>query len=105
MEVFGDPPEHPQFYDLAEIRRQNASWQQVTVEQAFGVPDPGASVGVEPRLSVVIGDLGPDMPIVLDYRISRDEPRILYLGFRPHPSWSVVAVDFASLIRLLGPRG
>lgn len=46
IDTFGEPPDNAVFYDLDEMSRQ------------------------DPARSVLIGDLGPDMPIALDFRNS-----------------------------------
>lgn len=56
-------------------------------------------VGVDPALSVLIGDLGIDSPIVLDYRLDRRAPRVVYMRL---DGWHVVAKDFDELIARLG---
>ncbi|WP_162907457.1 hypothetical protein [Allorhizocola rhizosphaerae] len=48
---------------------------------------------------MLIGDLFPDSAIALDYRLSRDRPRVIHA--RPQ-GWHVVAADFEELERLLG---
>lgn len=45
------------------------------------------------------GSLGADMPIALDYRLSRDEPRVVYLG---DGGWREIAPDFPTLVQRLG---
>jgi hypothetical protein len=34
---------------------------------------------IDPKCSILIGDLGVDMPLALDYQTSLDSPRVLYL--------------------------
>lgn len=99
--VFGeDEPDFPQFFGLTEIERENGVWQRRRPEEVFGVPG-GESVGVEPASSVLIGTLGADMAIALDYRESRDSPRVLYLGYQHRPNWRVIADDVPDLLRRL----
>ncbi len=100
--IFGEGPELPEFYDLAAINRQNRSWQALSVEDAFGSVNDGHAIGIDPALSVVIGDLGPDMPIVLDYRLSLERPRVLYLRLSgASPVWVVIADTIDSLVEML----
>ena len=63
--VFGDGPELPVFFDLTEIYRENLSWQAMSGQEWYGDAVEGQTAGVEPARSVLIGSLGPDMPIVL----------------------------------------
>jgi hypothetical protein len=47
------------------------------------------------------------MPVVLDYRLSSDKPRVLYLGIQEsggqeRPIWREVASDIEALISRLG---
>jgi hypothetical protein len=94
--VFGDEPDGPQFYDLPTIVRQNQSFQRMAPAVACDDGDQG--VGIDPGLAVLIGDLGADMPIALDYRLSQENPRVLYLG---QSGWTEVAEDFDVLVGLL----
>ena len=96
--VFGDDPEQPTCYDLDLMVRENAGWQRRTPADVFGDPEPGFSEGLDPARSVVIGDLGPDMPFVLDYRVRGDRPRVLYLAFASRPCWREVAGSAAELL-------
>ncbi|MEU8326479.1 hypothetical protein AB0C33_49635 [Nonomuraea sp. NPDC048881] len=101
LEVFGDEPEQPSFYDLPDLARQNASWQRRDVEEVFGVPIEGESLGIEPSLSILIADLGIDMPIALDYRDTAGPPPVLYLTFSPEARWIKVASGIEALIGVL----
>lgn len=102
--VFSDNPELPEFYDLAGIERQTSSCHSMTDDEQWwlGLESPD-SLGVDLSQSVVIASLGPDMPVVLDYRLSSDSPRVLYLGIqesvgRERPIWREVAPDVEALI-------
>jgi hypothetical protein len=50
----------------------------------------GEYQSLEPRQSVLIGDLGTDMPIALDYRVSASDPRVMYL-----PSYAAGWIEVA----------
>src|SRR5262245_24330849 len=54
-----------------------------------GIPDPAHPPGdIDPKLAVLIADLGLgyDQPIALDYRVSREQPRVLTLRWdKPAP--------------------
>ena len=93
VDVFGEEPDGPQFYDYPTMVRQNQSFQQMAPEGAFS-PD-GDEPGIEPASAVLIGDLGADMPIALDYRKSNVEPRVLYLA---SSGWVEVASNVEGLL-------
>lgn len=74
-----------------------------------GVPDPDNPPGdIDPRLAVFVADLGHgfDQPIALDYRVSRDRPRVIALRWSERGEqnrWVFVASDikaFAELVEL-----
>ncbi|MFJ4912612.1 hypothetical protein [Streptomyces sp. NPDC088726] len=44
------------------------------------VPADERNEGIVPRRSLPIADLGPDMPVMLDYRESPTAPRVLYMN-------------------------
>lgn len=85
LDIFGDGPEHSYFYDRDKIIRENSSWQSLSAEEVFWSENEEGSLGIELRKSIAIADLGPDIPIVLDYRESRDSPHVLYLGYFGKP--------------------
>jgi hypothetical protein len=101
IETFGEPPDHALFYDLDEMSRQNRSWQDSSVEEVFGYPVEGHSVGIDPARSVLIGDLGPDMPIALDFRNSESNPAVLYRAFNGIPVWVQIADNVSELLERL----
>jgi hypothetical protein len=104
VEIFGDEPDLPFFFDRAKLIKENSSWQRVSVEEAFGEETTHGSLGIDPRQSVMIAALGPDMPIVLDYRESREVPRVLYLGFSGTHKWVQVAANVEELTERMYPE-
>lgn len=99
-DVFGDEPDWPQFYDLATIGGQNQGFQSMSAaELEEDIPGSCRGLDVDPALAVLIGSLGADMPIALDYRLSRDNPRVIYLE---DDGWREVAPDFETLCQRLG---
>lgn len=99
-EVFGDDPDWTQFYDVATMTRQNRSFQlksQADLEEEI-IGSSGA-LGVDPAHAVLVGSLGADMPIALDYRSSERNPRVIYLA---SDGWREVAPDFETLCQRLG---
>lgn len=96
-EVFGDDPDDAHFYDFTSMVRQNELFH------AMAPADYTTLVGaddtdIDPGWCVVIGDLGADMPIALDYRSDQGDPRVIYLGLG---GWREVAPSFGVLAQLL----
>ncbi|WP_125728594.1 hypothetical protein [Kibdelosporangium aridum] len=92
--VFTDEPDGPRFYSLADMIRQNEFFHQMSPDDALNA----AGIGIDPNHAVLIGHLGADMPIALDYRASATSPRVLYLA---EPGWIEVAEDFETLVAKL----
>ena len=71
------------------------------IRKALEATIPGAQrgLGIDPALAVLIGDLGADMPIVLDYRATERRPRVIYFASE---GWREVAPDIATLLGRLG---
>jgi hypothetical protein len=105
VDTFGEIPDHAMFYGLAEMIRQNRSWQSSSVEEVSGNPVEGRSAGIEPARSVLIGDLGPDMPIALDFRRSEDNPSVLYQTYRGAVVWLKIADSVGELLERLKITG
>lgn len=51
--------------------------------------------------AVLIGDLEPDVAIALDYRVSMDNPSVVYLTGEDDLGWVKVASDIETFIRAL----
>jgi hypothetical protein len=49
----------------------------------------------------VVADLGPEMPIILDYRESLTSPRVIYMRATPRPAWRQITANFADLVARL----
>lgn len=102
-DVFGDEPDDPRFYDLPTMTRQNQRFQSRSqAELASDIIGAQRGLGIDPALAVLIGDLGADMPIALDYRTSDTRPRVIYFGA---DGWREVAPDIDTLLRRLGLSG
>ncbi|MEO3975623.1 hypothetical protein [Streptomyces sp. CAU 1734] len=67
------------------------------VRDLFTLP----GLGVDPELALLIGDLGADMPIALDYRRHGLAPRVIYLGSR---GWVEVADDFDAFSEMISDQ-
>lgn len=99
VEVFGEEPDWPQFFDLATMARQNQFFQAKSqAELEADVAGSGGGLGVDPSLAVLVGSLGSDMPIALDYRLGRSDPRVIYLAA---DGWCEVAPTFRVLCERL----
>lgn len=99
--VFGEWPSQAVFHTLEYMQFENESWGSETDEVYLGRADSlNPPRDIDPRKSVIIGDLGHDMPIALDYRHS-GEPTVLFLGRRVLGRWILVAPNVASLIAKL----
>lgn len=103
------PTESARLYSLELMASENAAWRAAPPEQHRLYGGPGAEHGgyltVDPRSSLLIGDLGFDMPIALDYSVSPAPPRVVYLPSRA-PGWIEVARDAPEFLRLInaGPQ-
>ncbi|MEU4568801.1 hypothetical protein [Micromonospora sp. NPDC023956] len=64
-------------------------------EELFG----GGGVGVDPALAVLVGSLGIDISVALDYRSCSENPRIIYLA---PDGWREVAPNFGAFCQRLG---
>jgi hypothetical protein len=106
VDIFGELPDHAMFYSFSEMIRQNSSWQSSSVREVSGNPVKGRSVGIEPARSVLICDLGPDMPIALDFRSSEESPSVLYQTYRDSVVWLKIADSVCEFLeRLKIPEG
>lgn len=101
--VFAHQPNHPSFYGLEQMRRENAGWLGETYAGYFGSPDSQRPPGdLHPQHSVLIGDLGPDVPFALDYRTA-PVPRVVFLTDEDeHSRWVQVASSIDELMASLG---
>lgn len=98
-----EPVLHPAFFDLDGIQRENDGWSEETLPSYLGDKDDKVQPGdIDPSQSVVIADLGPDRLIALDYRVSEENPRVVYLTGNQRPRWVEAAPDVESLLCLLG---
>lgn len=95
--VFHDEPDWPNFYNVRQMRLQNQSFQTWSRAPAYVQPSDD-SLEIIPQQAVLVGDLGADMPIALDYQLDHDHPRVVYLGPR---GWIEIAPDIETLCRLL----
>ncbi|WP_152991412.1 SMI1/KNR4 family protein [Frankia sp. R43] len=104
--VFYEEPDRPKFYDLNGIRATSVAWQSgypgVEFQEFYlGVENSEKPPGnLTPHQSLIIGDLGPDMPFALDYRASCSRPAVVELT--TYDNWRYVADDIDEFLEKLG---
>jgi hypothetical protein len=102
--VFGEPAVQPVFLPLDRMGA-NARWIDQLVDdevRAWYVCWPASEWppgDIDPVRSLLVGDLGPEMPFALDYRRSTASPSVVYLTGR---GWREVARDVETLVEKLG---
>ncbi|MFG2675772.1 hypothetical protein [Streptomyces sp. NPDC048445] len=96
--IFDDEPVQPCFYSESVLVRENNDWHTETDPVWLGDPADERNQGIVPERSLSIADLGPDMPVMLDYRESLTAPRVLYMN---DTVWVQVASNIGQLIALL----
>lgn len=98
-EIFSEELVYPRLYSEDTMRAINASWKnendEIYVGQSSERNPPG---DIDPSLSLLIGELGPDQLIALDYRTSSSNPRVLYLTDASSFPWRQVADSVDELI-------
>lgn len=74
-------------------------------ERFWSEPEADPS-GIDPDRTILLGDfgLGSDAPIVLDYRLDANDPRVLRLRWSRTEGnrWIVAAPDFATFVKVIG---
>ncbi|ONM50608.1 hypothetical protein [Nocardia donostiensis] len=103
-QVFTEKPQDPSFYTFDYMQVENQQWQGVATRhpELCGTPDDSMPPGdIDPNLSVLIGDLGYDMPFALDFRTSRTAPRVIYASLSSG-LWITVATRIEDLLTKLG---
>lgn len=95
----------PKLYSLKMIVSENASWRTESYSYYIGQPDAEQSPGdLDPALSLLIADLGPDRPFALDYRESMTQPSVVRLTGHVDTRWIRVTPDIETFIRLVCSR-
>lgn len=98
--IFDDEPVQPCFYSESVLVRENRDWHTETDPVWLGDLADETNEGIVPERSLSIADLGPDMPVMLDYRESFTAPRVLYMN---DTVWVQVAANVGELIAALYP--
>ena len=102
LEVFTElPAPAGKLYSLDYMLKETIAWWEAPVDE-YEFYGGGQTVGndyltIHPRRSVLIGDLGIDMPLALDYQLSDDNPRVLYLPSYAS-GWIEVAPDISTFL-------
>ena len=100
--IFGESSTHASFYGLEAMQRENREWPQETIPDFLGAPSSSHPPGdIDPRRSVLIGDLGHDVPFALDYRTLEADPAVVFLATRT-PGWITIAPTFSTFVANLG---
>jgi hypothetical protein len=83
----------PQLYPLKQLENVEP-WLSRAGETYRGRVDEGFVPGdIDPEQAVLIGDLGPDRLIALDYRDSISHPSVIALTSEDHSCWVRIAGD------------
>jgi hypothetical protein len=98
------PTSAARLYSVDLMVTENAAWRASPPQQQELYGGPGSQAEgylvIDPQSSLLIGDLGYDMPVALDYSVSPDRPRVVYLPSRA-PGWIEVACDVPEFLRLI----
>ncbi len=101
--VFGERPSGPAFYSLEDMEFENQAWVAESVPGYIGIPSEALPPGdIDPRRSVLIGDLGHDRPFALDYRDS-EQPSVVVLASSEDGGWLKIAESVDELLDRLFP--
>ena len=95
----------PQIYPMNLLIRTNAEWTVEERELFLGKNDGLASPGyLDARISILIGELGQDALLALDFSESSTSPGVSYLKwYAPRVTrWTRVTNDLQSFLRNLG---
>jgi hypothetical protein len=99
VRTFGEKPEWPLFYTAEELIAANESWLTETDDIYFGQPSKVNPPGDIDRVrSLLIGELGPDQLVALDYRGDAANPRVVYAANDLPCIWHHVADSVEELL-------
>jgi hypothetical protein len=93
----------PKLYKIELMRQVNADWANESDPIYLGLADGRRQPGnLDPRLSLLIGELDPDGLIALDYRSSIESPSVAYLMLTGDSCrWMQISPDIDTFMRLL----
>ena len=99
-----DNAHHAKLYSLKLMNAENASWPIESSPSYLGVADGRHPPGdIDPAKSLLIGDLGPDQLIALDYRAAPGSVPVLYLSEEKEGSrWIRIAHDIEAFLSGIG---
>ncbi|HBF82440.1 MAG TPA: hypothetical protein DD420_21670 [Streptomyces sp.] len=105
--VFGQAPARPGFHSISGMTGMTKWWREELDEETlqcyFGTSEERAAPGYMSRMkTVIIGNLGPDLPFVLDYRESPVDPSVAFLG--EGDFWRRISENVCDLILALDPQ-
>ncbi|MFI6704374.1 hypothetical protein ACIBJC_36505 [Streptomyces sp. NPDC050509] len=105
--VFGQASVRPGFHSISGMTGMTKWWREELDEETlqcyFGTSEECAAPGYMSRMkTVIIGNLGPDLPFVLDYRESSVDPSVAFLG--EGDSWQRISENVCDLILALDPQ-
>ncbi|MFD3314286.1 hypothetical protein [Streptomyces sp. NPDC058694] len=103
-EIFGQAAVRPAFYSIAGMIGMTKWWRveidEETLQYYFGTSEECAAPDHMTRMkTVIIGTLGPDLPIALDYRGSPVDPIVTFLG--EDGAWQKISENVCDLILAL----
>ena len=89
----------PKLYSLDQIKSENRGWRVELEPSYLGKANHEAKPGdIDPTRSLLIGDLGPDRLIALDYRESMNRPSVAFLTGDNDSHWVKIVPDIEALI-------
>lgn len=89
----------PHFYDLEMLELENRHWSEEHNIFYLGTKNQDTPPGdIDPNNSIIIGDLGPDRLIALDYRKSSTEPSVIYLTGNEKSIWLEAFPEIESML-------
>ena len=95
--IFPEPSFRVRFFDTERLRAINGRW--LSVHPSLLGP-PGQAGSLRSEASLVIGELGPEQVVALDYE-NLAQPAIVYLTSDACHRWVRIAPDFAQFARSL----
>ena len=103
-EVFGEAPVQASFYSLSAMVAMTKWWREELDEETlpcyYGTSDTNVAPGYISRMGVVmVGGLGPDLMVALDYNGPLASPSVAFLGRQNF--WRRISENVCDLINAL----